>query len=142
MKTLKFLTILCAVTLFSLGFTNPNPPVYWSESIPYSDIALCGTEKVEGWIYLNGMTLENGKTQVKMYVSLFGESGAHYESTEIDNLNFRNNPNGGWVGTGTSTWHLTKDNVPVAIQHFNWRLYINPDGSDTPEYFNVHFRCI
>jgi hypothetical protein len=143
MKTVKFLSFLITIALFTINLANAQPKNYSIITEPYTGPDFCGTETVAG-TRTTEMRWNKNMLQIKVSWCLVGQTtGYQYEprGKEIHIL-VDNCPNGTSVQKLLINFHVRRNNEPWGYGHLNLQVTTNANGDITAEFLDQEWSCI
>ncbi len=140
MKTVKFLSALFVIALFTFNMAIGQPKNYTiTEEYVYYDWAYDGSEPVSG-IQITETIWNKNKAQMKVTWHLVGDiSGAHFEAGFIANDIIHDLNNGVYNETHTFHFFGKKDNVPMGYGQATGHVTINPDGITKVDFYDIRW---
>lgn len=140
MKTLKFLMLLCVVTLFATSTAIAQPPIVGELTEPYPEgPSICGDDVVSGTWTIQ-WKLWSDKAQFIYTWSLNGELG-EYEGRAINNSHNHILPNGSANYTEEVTMIVKRNGKPYAVGHQVYHFTLNANGEITVDFWKPVMHC-
>jgi hypothetical protein len=145
MKTLKFLLVLCAISLLCIGnmmAQNEKTIVVTTEEFTF--FSSCANENITGTETLEMIYWENGYLGKWSYTAVGETSGAIYESHGVEPLRVIEKPLLGWGVTIAHTALVKRDGIAFGVVHYTYHINVTPDGVVRVEnYINkMHLKCL